>query len=265
MRFTMDYGSINVMLTAVRKAPTEKSEMINQLLFGEKIIIHKAINSWLYVESVLDGSTGWIKNSFESISDMQIQHGKDDQLIIVPRLNWITNVQNEEDIIFLVPGAELVPGKKNREEIRIDNKSYRINTPINKEDFTCDRQHIRETAISFINAPYLWGGRSIFGIDSSGLVQVLFKIHGIHLPRFAGQQVTMGANISFIEDAKPGDLMFFDDENGEIDHVGIITDKGRVIHASGSVRVDTVDHQGIYREDKGEYSHQLRTIKNILD
>jgi cell wall-associated NlpC family hydrolase len=121
-----------------------------------------------------------------------------------------------------------------------------------------------DTAMKFINSPYIWGGRIPSGIDCSGFVQLVYKIHGTKIPRDSRQQAEVGENISFIEETLPGDLVFFDDERGRISHVGMILSRGLVIHASGRVRIDSIDHQGIYKNEIKGYSHKLRTIRRIL-
>ena len=101
------------------------------------------------------------------------------------------------------------------------------------------------------------------GMDCSGFSQVVHRIVGNDLPRDASQQVELGDTISFVEEAQAGDLAFFDNEEGNITHVGICLGGGDIIHASGSVRIDKLDHIGIFNADKGTYSHKLRVIKRI--
>jgi len=110
----------------------------------------------------------------------------------------------------------------------------------------------------------MWGGRSPFGIDCSGLVQMVYKLSGIKLPRDANQQSTKGIPVNFLSEAVPGDLAFFDNEEGNIVHTGIILSNNRIIHSSGRVRVDSLDHEGIYNENLKQYTHKLRIIKRII-
>ena len=126
------------------------------------------------------------------------------------------------------------------------------------------RKVMIDQALKYFNAPYLWGGRSPLGIDCSGLTQIIYKMAGYAIPRDAGQQVHCGKALSFIEETKPGDLAFFDNDEGRIIHVGIIWEKNKIIHASGKVRIDNVDQFGIYNLETKRYTHQMRVMKRII-
>jgi cell wall-associated NlpC family hydrolase len=126
------------------------------------------------------------------------------------------------------------------------------------------RHAIVEAAYLYLNSPYLWGGKSPFGIDCSGFTQMVYKLCGVKVLRDASQQAQQGIPLSFIEEALPGDLAFFDNEEGKITHVGIVLKDNKIIHASGSVRIDNLDHQGIYNVISKTYTHNLRVIKNII-
>jgi cell wall-associated NlpC family hydrolase len=120
------------------------------------------------------------------------------------------------------------------------------------------------SARAYLNAPYLWGGRTAFGIDCSGFTQMVFKLNGFKLLRDAWQQAELGEPLSFVEESHPGDLAFFDNEEGKITHVGLIIENTQIIHASGKVRIDKLDHYGIFNGDTKKYSHHLRVIKRVI-
>ena len=152
-----------------------------------------------------------------------------------------------------------------------ENKSFNIDDEVfyfygniseSKEDDI--RSSITDSALNYVDTPYLWGGRTPFGIDCSGFTQIVYKLNGIKIPRDASQQVELGKTISFVDKANPGDLAFFDDDEGNIIHVGIILNDKKIIHASGKVRVDLIDHQGIFNNKIKKYTHRLRVIKQIL-
>ena len=126
------------------------------------------------------------------------------------------------------------------------------------------KANLVQTAFLYLNAPYLWGGKTPFGIDCSGFTQMVYKLNGYKLLRDASQQATQGEALSFIEESEPGDLAFFDNNEGVITHVGIIMKDNYIIHAHGKVRVDRLDHSGIYNVDKKMHTHKLRVIKKVI-
>ena len=126
------------------------------------------------------------------------------------------------------------------------------------------KEHLIETALLYLNTPYLWGGKSPFGIDCSGFTQMVYKLNGYKLLRDASQQATQGEALSFIEESEPGDLAFFDNDEGKITHVGIIMKDNYIIHAHGKVRIDRLDHSGIFNYDVRNHTHKLRVIKRIV-
>ena len=116
----------------------------------------------------------------------------------------------------------------------------------------------------YLNAPYLWGGKTPFGIDCSGFTQMVYKLNGYKIHRDASQQALEGEPLSFIEESEVGDLAFFDNDEGNIIHVGIIMENNYIIHASGKVRIDRLDHLGIYNPELKKHTHKLRVIKKII-
>jgi cell wall-associated NlpC family hydrolase len=123
---------------------------------------------------------------------------------------------------------------------------------------------MKQIAQKFLNAPYIWGGKTPFGIDCSGLIQQIFKICGYKLYRDAWMQFNQGNPVDSIENSRPGDLAFFENDQGKVTHVGIIMEDNRIFHASGFVKIDYLDEKGIYSKELSGYSHNLKGIKRIL-
>lgn len=240
----------------LRSGPSHKSEMLSQVLFGETFRITDHSGSWIKLETQFDSYQGWADSNHLQLSEF-----------IAPSSSYVLNrslicVRKDKTLINLEPGCELhdidpVSGTfmngKNRYSIKGEDTNL----------IQSEQGSLPETGIRFLNSPYLWGGRIPSGIDCSGLIQLVYKIHGIAMPRDSGKQAEMGKNIDFIDAAEPGDLVFFDNEKGVISHVGMIISPGIVIHASGRVRIDRIDHQGIFKYETGSYSHRLRLIKRI--
>ncbi|MGF1586337.1 MAG: NlpC/P60 family protein [Bacteroidales bacterium] len=250
----------------LRSEPSEKAEMINQLLFGEYVIIHEKQQSWSYVEFGHDNYKGWL-------STMMLHHIDSDmasELIQhkprIPGNIFLPVVNNQNKNVFYIPaGSSLYHYKPASNVFRLADLVFTCHSePVFYPEDKI-RDNISMAAIKFLNIPYLWGGKNPFGIDCSGLVQVIMKLFGKNLPRDARQQVTVGRTVNFISEARPGDLAFFDNEEGQIIHTGIITDHQQIVHASGSVKLDKIDHQGIYSSTLKQYTHRLRVIKNVLD
>ena len=126
------------------------------------------------------------------------------------------------------------------------------------------KHQLIQSAFLYLNAPYLWGGKTPFGVDCSGFTQMVYKLNGYVLQRDASQQALEGEPLSFIEESQPGDLAFFDNEEGRIIHVGIIMENNYIIHASGKVRIDRLDHLGIYNAETNRHTHRLRVIKKYI-
>ena len=126
-----------------------------------------------------------------------------------------------------------------------------------------NKEEAVEIALSLINTPYLWGGKSPFGIDCSGFSQLVYKMIGINLPRDARDQAKIGSTLSFIDESQAGDLAFFHNKEDKIIHVGIILKDNYIIHASGRVRIDRLDQTGIYNNELNTHTHKLRFIKKI--
>jgi len=256
----MNKGIVNQSLVAVRREPSESSEMINQLLFGETFTIIESYNGWLGIINNNDAYEGWLDSKLigDIPDDLIAKHDS-------PRTaNTLFSAKKtgSQYPIRLCPGSSL-HGYENGSFLAGVSSYQSIDNPFTDKEENMNEEVVR-IAKQFVNAPYLWGGRSPFGIDCSGLTQVVFKIIGINIPRDAGQQVKTGEPVDFINMVQPGDLAFFDNEEEIITHVGIIIGNGKIIHSSGFVKIESLDHQGIYNVEAQKYSHKLRVIKRIL-
>lgn len=120
---------------------------------------------------------------------------------------------------------------------------------------------VSRLALSYKDTPYLWGGRSQWGIDCSGFSQLIYSCFDLSLPRDAYQQAEMGQTVDFVSEIRVGDLAFFDNAEGRITHVGIMLDRDTIIHASAKVRVDRMDTEGIFNAEQNRYTHKLRIVK----
>lgn len=220
----------------MRKEPGDKSEMVNQVLFGETAVVLDENEKWFMIRLDHDHYEGWVDKK-------QMQES-----------TAINEERRPVRVIYELAEGRIMPcGALVRDSSQADKSAG------------SDMQ----TLISaFMGSPYLWGGRTFMGIDCSGFTQVVFRAIGKSLPRDAYQQAECGEAIAFIEECEAGDLAFFDNAEGRIIHVGIITGKdstGRlqIAHASGEVRLDYLDHHGIFNADKGIYSHNLRLLKRL--
>ncbi len=258
-----NYGICLQAIVPVRKSPGDKNEMINQLLFGELVHIKDAHENWLLIEGADDRYEGWAdKKQLHRLTDETYNHLLSAQKFFLNEMTGRCISQTDQTDTHLVLGSQIW-GLKNG-EFELDGQKFTLQGSCHPARQKPEKKQLTETALKYLNAPYLWGGRSPFGIDCSGLTQIVFSICGYKLPRDASQQVTHGETIDFNHEAEPGDLAFFGNEEGEIIHVGIVLNDQKIIHASGKVRIDQLDHQGIYNVQDNRYSHNLRLIKRVL-
>ena len=245
------YGICHLSVVPVRLEPLEGSEMITQLLFGELLQVIDKEEHWSYVRLLFDNVEGWVANSqFVEISDRDYKKCLKKKEKYAHR--WLTklSLKTGEDLFLHIPKGA----------------TFSYNHLLHTSQSTQRNLHqgIIPTALEYLNAPFLAGGKTPFGIDASGLVQMVFKLNNMHLPRTAEKQSKCGELVSFIEECEAGDLAFFDDEEGNIIHVGILLGDNKIIHSFGKVRVDRLDHIGIFNDELRNYTHQLRLLKRII-
>ena len=259
----MQYGICLLSLVPARKEPSGASEMVSQLFFGETYSVIENGDNWLKIKAAFDNYECWISakqhSRINESTFLQIQ--KTNPHYCNEITQSLRNKLSASDLMLTI-GAHLPFYKEGNLsfESHVFNFSGLTRSVTKKES----AEEIIRCAKLYLNAPYLWGGKSPFGIDCSGFVQTVFKLNGYKLPRDAYQQVELGEPLSFVEEASAGDLAFFDNEEGHIVHVGLLLNNEQIIHASGSVRIDKFDHYGIFNSDTKKYSHLLRVIKRIV-
>ncbi|MEO6883663.1 MAG: C40 family peptidase [Bacteroidia bacterium] len=255
------FGICTLSIVPCRKEPAHRSEMVTQLLFGEHFSILEKKNSWCRIKIAHDAYECWVEQKqITEISEKSFLLLNKTPANFALDLVQIVSAQNPEMLFPIVIGS-ILPSLKNKDFSIEKNKfSYEGQA---KKIIKFSKNSIVENAYLFLNTPYLWGGRSPFGIDCSGFTQIVYRLSGMNLQRDAHQQATQGETLNFVEEAESGDLAFFDNEDGKIIHVGIVLPENKIIHASGKVRVDTLDHYGIFNVAEKKYSHTLRLLKRM--
>ena len=252
----MEYGICNLAVIPLRADANDRSEQVSQVLFGETFEITEWKENWVKVITTFDTYTGWIgRLQFSMVGHMAYKKLKQTPPPITQRAvtqAWkiLTN-----SILYLPMGSLLsfLEGTT----CHIGDEKFEIIGEIG------ETESLELTATSFLNAPYLWGGRTHFGIDCSGFTQAVFKSQGITLLRDASLQSEQGHLINLLTDAKPGDLAFFNNNEGKVVHVGILLSSEHIIHASGKVKIDSIDEKGIFSIQQKQYTHQLAKIKRL--
>jgi gamma-D-glutamyl-L-lysine dipeptidyl-peptidase len=251
-------------LIPVRSVSSDKSEMTSQILFGETFEILTEESGWTYVKLDEDGYEGWIDNKMYSVlSQAETQASGKEKTLIVPLPVMPIYLENTREGLLIPAGSILRGFDAQKNTISLAGLTFQLedNASILRNP---DWKDFWDVVVPFLNAPYLWGGKSVLGFDCSGLTQVLMKLMGINIPRDSRDQAETGNAISFSAEALRGDLAFFDNQEGIINHVGILLDRENILHASGKVRIDRFDHQGIFNTEKQQYTHKLRIIRRLI-
>jgi hypothetical protein len=256
-------GIIALPLVPLRQSDSEISEMTSQLLFGERVEILEVRERWLFVRNYSDNYTGWVdRKMIQILSNQEDERLNLQNSFCVPVPFVYCNIINSEEKMC-IPGGSLLHGFANN-QCKIGDEIYEIKLQGSTNPQELSSERILYLATQYLNAPYLWGGKTIMGIDCSGFVQVIYAFCQIQLPRDASMQVEKGQVIDFLSQSQAGDLAFFENAEGKIIHVGLLYNNHQIIHASGCVKIESIDTHGIISSKTGEYTHKLRVIKRLI-
>ena len=255
----MKYAIVTVPAAPVRKKANHRAEMSNQLLFGEAVKILKIKREkWLKVESLYDGYKGWLTNHLVTFAEREIAT----QPVLQLASGLINNIK-VNGVPMNIPAASSLIGFAKKQG-GFDKFRFEFTGEIiEPAKIKSKTETLIKNARDWLNAPYMWGGKTILGVDCSGFAQTMYKLIGIPIPRDAWQQAQEGRLVKKLEDAQAGDIAFFDDKD-EIVHVGILFGPDTIIHSAGKVRIDAIDKKGIINSDTGKRTHNLSMIKRFL-
>lgn len=265
----MNQGICTWSSVAIRAEASHRAEMVSQLLFGETYAVLDIAPEWLKIATSDCQYEGWISaKQHTALSDPDFQTYQSVPKAIVRQLT--TRVYNTNDYAaFPIFMGSTLPAPNEQGIFTLAGIEYAVediaavSTAFDQR--LADKQDtLLNRAFQFLNAPYLWGGRTPAGIDCSGFTQLLFKCLGVDLPRDASQQISIGENVDFVDEARVGDLAFFENDEGMVVHVGMVCGERQIVHASGHVQVNVLDDTGIFNQYEKKYTHKLRIIKRIL-
>lgn len=255
----MKYAVCCVPVSPLRAEPSHKSEMVTQQLFGEKSVVVESLNNdWVKVSLKYDNYEGWCQSSHVTFIDEDHYAYADTELTG----GWVNEVDYNGHRMY-VPLCSSLSAFNNGKAFWRKNVVHYKGERLNPGEIKINPKNIKLAAYKYLNTSYLWGGKSVFGIDCSGFTQMVYKSLNKKLPRDAWQQAMEGDETE-LHQVHCGDLAFFDNEDGRITHVGLVLNEHEIIHSSGKVRIDKIDKEGILNLETKQRTHKLRVIKRYF-
>ncbi len=260
----MKYAIVLTPLVPVRNEASERSEMVTQLVFGDLLTIVETEGEWVHVENSFDNYRGWVTSKMLTSLSKEEYIELTSRKPSLVRLPMIDIKEKKQNMPLRVSIGATLPGYDSaNQQMRVAGRVFSIRSmSVHNADKTLVKDILR-TASYFINTPYLWGGKSIMGVDCSGFVQIVYRLHNIDLPRDASQQINCGEVIDKFDELRPGDLAFFHNKEGRVVHVGIVYTPKHIIHSSGDVHIDKLTAEGIWSERLNKYTHQNVVLRRI--
>ena len=248
-----------VPVSPMRSEASHRAEMVSQLLFGETAKVLESTKDFTKIQCIYDDYIGWCQTSQLAAIDESLLNNSNNVLTA----NYLSEITCNGASMQIPMGCPT--GIFQQDLTQIGNDCFNVVVSLHQPSIKAiNESAINAIAIMYLNTPYLWGGKSIFGIDCSGFTQQVYRSLGIALPRDAYQQAALGEVVGFLQEAKCGDLAFFDNAEGKITHTGLMLNNASIIHSSGKVRIDSIDNMGIVNKQLGERTHQLRIIKRYF-
>jgi Cell wall-associated hydrolases (invasion-associated proteins) len=254
---SISYAICSVAAAPVRKEPSHRSEMVNQLLFGDTMQVLEEKDEWKRIKTIYDGYEGWLTYHLVSEINEKLATTQTDYFA-----SAITNPITLTDQLITAPMGSALTGFDQENRLLWD-PVYKFHGTYRKVSAGFNEEMLIKLIYQWINAPYLWGGKTYMGVDCSGFVQTIYKVLGIQLKRDAWQQQEQCTGFLEPEEAVTGDLAFFSNDANRVIHVGIILPQHQIVHASGKVRIDKLTKGGIINVDTNKQSHKLHSIRKV--